>query len=34
VGCLNLASEAAWMKVEFPVYDVAILEKASILGRV
>ena len=31
-GYLKLASVPAWMKVEFPVYDVAILQKPFVAG--
>ena len=31
-GYLKLASEPVWMKVEFPLYDVAILQKAFVAG--
>jgi hypothetical protein len=29
---LKLASEPGWMKVEFPLYDVKILEKSFVAG--
>jgi hypothetical protein len=29
---LKFASEPAWMKVKFPVYDVAVLQKAFVAG--
>ena len=29
-GYLKLASVSAWMKVEFPVYDVTILKQAFV----
>ena len=32
-GYLKFASVPAWMKVEFPVYDVAILQKAFVAGQ-
>ena len=31
-GYLKFASVPVWMKVEFPVYDVATLQKAFVAG--
>ena len=31
-GYLKFASVPAWMKVEFPVYDVAVLQKPFVPG--
>jgi len=31
-GYLKLASEPVWMKVEFPVYDLSVVQKAFVAG--
>ena len=31
-GYLKCASVRAWTKVEFPIYDVAVLQKAFVAG--